>query len=587
MAPKPFPKLRASFGRFKRVFRRVRVIPCRKTPAIETENDDDVFTKKEGEALHAERVMVIAEDVAVQVGSGQRKEGTRRHTPSSKAFDLPFEVVLAVFMFLDIPELLRVSQVSRFFRDVANTQTIWHATLNTYLSECKTLVLDDFAHPSYLPLPELKIVLVRSEHLHRNWNRESPKQITSDLHPVKLDKHVPAVQAGGPYYIADQFMILPESNGTLACIDIKNDRLVGKCELSATAFPLLFSHTETASVFVVVTDYTSSMVKLTVRQAKFPSEYPQAGTSIPNMSFDLIREYDLSRRWGIITKIVDVDRRRICMLFLHPWPESDTMKLFVVLDWNDDSAVFLDSGLSYKSRHTGAVVRFSDDGEELTVFSEREDGIWRQNHYKVSELKKLSQSLSKGTDLPFHSLKPYDKATFRFADPFPSTGLGIYSDNVTMFQYWNSTYAQSWLKVAGLRSLFSYLYLMVGITSSNVKKFRVAQFYATETAPCHSKRFVFDLGNPVRVPFEGDELPLMSLSFNHLCWIDQLPKADLALKLVTFPDPFKRDDIKYDIRVLDAPINVLRNAAHVFMVPSLGSIMILTKAQHLYRFQYA
>lgn len=240
-----------------------------------------------------------------------------------------------------------------------------------------------------------------------------------------------------------------------------------------------------------------------------------------------------------------------------------------------------------KSRHTGAVVRFSDDGEELTVFSEREDGIWRQHHYKVSDLKKLSQSLSKGTDLPFHSLKPYDKATYKFADPFPSTGLGIYSDNVTMFQYWNSTYAQSWLKVAGLRSLFSYLYLMVGITSSNVKKFRVAQFYATESAPCHPKRFVFDLGNPVRVPFEGDELPLMSLSFNHLCWIDQLPKADLALKLVTFPDPFKRDDIKYEIRILDAPFSVLRNAAHVFMVPSLGSIMILTKAQHLYKFQYA
>ena len=89
-------------------------------------------------------------------------------------------------------------------------------------------------------------------------------------------------------------------------------------------------------------------MKLTVRQAKFPSE-DQQGTNISKMSFDLIREYDLSRRWGIITKIVDVDRRRICMLFLHPWPESDTMKLFVVLDWNDDSAVFLDSGLSYVS----------------------------------------------------------------------------------------------------------------------------------------------------------------------------------------------------------------------------------------------
>jgi len=240
-----------------------------------------------------------------------------------------------------------------------------------------------------------------------------------------------------------------------------------------------------------------------------------------------------------------------------------------------------------KSRHTGAVVRFSDDGEELTVFSAREDGVWLQHHYKVSELKKHAQCLSKGTDLPFHSLRPYDKVTYTFADPFPSTELGIYSDNVTLFQYWNSTYAQSWLKVAGLRSLFSYLYLMVGGTPTGGKRFRVAQFYATESAPCHPKRFVFDLGDPVRVPFEGDELPLMSLSFNHLCWIDQLPGTQRALKLVTFPDAFDRDNAELRIRTLNVPNTVLQHAAHVFMVPSLGSIMILTSAQHLHRFQYA
>lgn len=112
MAPKPFPKLRASFGRFKRVFRRVHwhVVPCRKTPATE-KDDDDVFAKKKGDALHAKRVTVIAEDVAVQVGNGQRKKGDPSQSAGAKSFDLPYETVLAIFMFLDIPELLRVAQV--------------------------------------------------------------------------------------------------------------------------------------------------------------------------------------------------------------------------------------------------------------------------------------------------------------------------------------------------------------------------------------------------------------------------------------------------------------------------------------------
>lgn len=580
--------LRTSFGKVKQLLRSgcIRLVPCRKNGTKRRDRDRDAANKEDGDAVHVKKVTVIAKNVAV--GSGQHHEleappiYPSAPSPSTKPFDLPYETVLAIFMFLDVPDLLRVAPVSRFFHTVANTHAVWHEMLMHYLSECKTLVLDDFAHPSRLPLPELKNVLVRSCALHHNWGRDRPKQITGSPHIIQ-NKHVPSVHAGGPYYISDQFMILPESSGALACIDIKNDRLVGKCMLSESAFPLLFSHTESSSVYVVVTDYVASAVKLTVRQATFPS------ASASSMSFYLIREYELNRRWGIITKIVDVDRRRLCMLFLHPWPESDTMKLFVVLDWNDNAAVFLDSGLPYKSRHTGAVVRFSDDGEDLTVFSEREDGKWLQHHYKISELKKHNQSLSGGTDLPFHSLRPYDKVSYNFTDPFPGTGLGIYSDSVTLFQYWNSTYAQSWLKVAGLRSLFSYLYLMVGAAPEGGKRFRVAQFYATESVPCHPKRFVFDLGDPVRVPFEGDELPLMSLSFNHLCWIDQIPGAmrTLKLKLITFPDPYDRDDVKLQVRILDAPDAVLKDAAHVFMVPSMGSIMILTNAQYLYRFQYA
>lgn len=214
---------------------------------------------------------------------------------------------------------------------------------------------------------------------------------------------------------------------------------------------------------------------------------------------------------------------------------------------------------------------------------------WTQQSYSMSKLRdRASDWRAACQSLPTH-MASLNESSFSFQD------CGLPGANVTtLYQYWTSS--QSWIRYPGLPIRLSYILLYLDNTSSLTPDWYIVQYYTSESEPCSRRRFMIKMNNPVTVaPYGSHGLPIMSPSFNHLCWMEVVDGRrggrkvkKRVLRLVTFPEPGDAPlDSSTLVRTLKVPRKILDNVCHVFVQPGTGAILLTTSKNELHRFQYA
>jgi len=453
--------------------------------------------------------------------------------------------------------------------------------MNEYAGEWRPLVVDELSTPSELSLHDLKKAVIRTRYLITNWKSDCP--IVTYISPtltVSLERALATnIRGGGPHFISRNHMLVAHNDGNLACFRLDTGACISTSEPSRSSLPFIFPHSKSSSAYIVATEHFGDSLKLSTRNLKL--RIPSATDKSSEVEFELVQELVLPPTWVVLRLNADIDRRRICVLFLLPWPASNTLKILVVLDWDDNSCALLDSGLNYISNYTGVSAQFTNDGKGLIVAFYSQDFHWQ--HYEIAKLQKRTFSVDACFDTSIHSLLPSRPGLH---GPMPD----IYVDGFTLLHVWNPLTAQSWRDCAGLPSFSSFVYLLCaddpGDNFMNFE-YRVVQYYAREDVPS-GDYFLADLTNCATLA--GDVFPMIDVSFSHLCWVlerwDGHGTFKRKLMLASFLPPFM-DLSSRSLRCMEVPDAILENAARIFLVPSEGSIMIQTTGRKLYTFRYA
>jgi len=263
----------------------------------------------------------------------------------------------------------------------------------------------------------------------------------------------------------------------------------------------------------------------------------------------------------------------------------------VVLDWDGKSCALLDSGFTYGTKYTGVNAQFTNDGKALVVFSHSQ--VFRWQHYEIAELQKHMLSADACFDTSILSLLPTHSRLY-------SVVPDILEDGFSLLHAWNPLTAQSWCDYAGLSPLSSFVYLLTAddpgdnFMNFGAKRYRIVQHYATEDGSLDNY-FSKNLQNCATLQVTGDVFPIMTVSFDHVCWLSDI--VDIRngdwnfrreLLMASFPPPRERQcKLRSRVRKVEIPDAILENAAQIFLVPSEGSIMVLTTGRKLHTFRYA
>lgn len=324
---------------------------------------------------------------------------------------------------------------------------------------------------------------------------------------------------------------------------------------------------------------------------------------------------------------LDVSLRMCCVLCCAS--EQDTVKIYILFDWETGLSTAFDTGLTnvsvyfefhlpplmstQDSSKTAINIRLSSDGNSLALRHEA-DGKFTLRTYSLSTLRTTASPWQPILRAPgkYPITKPASEVTFKWADSLAQSRA-----QPLLQRRWTMTNLAQTRLGGPFRTCVFYVCVTPppegeeGEEADDLRnEWHFVQYYASEAGPYTDERFVLPLHDPVlramhRVSSPRG-LPVFGLDFNHACYIDQIdepvPHVDgsgpadetrkkRVLQFVTFPDPLdselRGDGKAHEFRTLDIPEEVLDVAYHVFLQPSLAAIMITTETNELHTYYYA
>ena len=257
---------------------------------------------------------------------------------------------------------------------------------------------------------------------------------------------------------------------------------------------------------------------------------------------------------------------------------------------------------------SGIDIRFSDDFEKVIIYTLHR-GTCTEWSYSISDLRPYASTIQ---PLPQSAAIH----TLNYTTVSVNMPLTEELDARTTF-YQQYIFSQWWQTFAGVPMRYSYIALHLSVERAGDadadaqphlrRTWHVSQHYLSDAhARAEERRFAFALGDPVVLENTDLEhgLPLMGVSFNHAAWIDQEPVVALyrrtrrkkrVLRLVSFPEVEQRAEpsgCEAKFVTLDVPEDVLNSAYHLFVEPTLCSIVITTSTafgckNEIHTFPYA
>ena len=244
---------------------------------------------------------------------------------------------------------------------------------------------------------------------------------------------------------------------------------------------------------------------------------------------------------------------------------------------------------AFRLAQSSTSLRFTRDYSNVVLCAER-DGQWIQKVYSVEEFRTHAAPMP-FTNKPENVIRAHpDCKTVEFSMPLDPNVTDV---ALRLLWAWPAT----WGFYTGPHIEFSDIAVYSLRQRNGEIRWRIAQHYTSPTTPYTKNRTLIDLDDPPLVYCAiGDKnVPIVSVSFNHVAWIDRTCKKKLrrrdvkkrVMKLAAFPDPLKPESRHSVITLLDIPSDVLDLAYRVFLEPCTARVMIATIDNGMHMYQYA
>lgn len=252
------------------------------------------------------------------------------------------------------------------------------------------------------------------------------------------------------------------------------------------------------------------------------------------------------------------------------------------------------------NRRESYYLRISSDLEELILINAY-DSKWVQRRYSISEMKTRMASGIYGPVDGLPSVIPVDSTTkvAKIELLKQPEGHRVLRKLSYAFETNTNTYA-------GVPSHYSYisLYTKQAIDDTgraSAPTYPFSQHFGDENGLTARHSFTMELTDLVTVDYGGvSKVPLLCADSGHIVWVEQevrphphsrtircVPPTMLRMRMLSFPTSNVPTAANNTKTLEDIDQSVLKKAYRVILEPAIGAVLILTRTNELYRFQYA
>lgn len=252
------------------------------------------------------------------------------------------------------------------------------------------------------------------------------------------------------------------------------------------------------------------------------------------------------------------------------------------------------------NRRESYYLRISSDLEELILINAY-DSKWVQRRYSISEIKTLMASgiYDPVDGLPSVMPVEYTTKVAKIELSKQPEGYRVLRKLSYAFEINTNTYA-------GVPSYYSYIsiYTKQAIDDAgraSAPTFVFSQHFGDENGPTARHSFIMELTDLVTVDYGGvSKVPLLCADSSHIVWVEQevrshphsrtircVPPETLRMRMLNFPTSNVPTAANTTKSLEDIDQSVLQKAYRIILEPAIGAVLILTRSNDLYRFQYA
>ncbi|KAL5512539.1 hypothetical protein ACEPAG_3192 [Sanghuangporus baumii] len=303
-----------------------------------------------------------------------------RSSRNRSLISLPFDIILNIIEYLDSDELMNLRASCKFFCSFVQSHLVWHSFVLDSLDACRPLPLKGFRRIQDCSIAELARLVRRGHRLYDSWTKTGPKLIkpyTRIPSPVHED-----VVWLSP--ITSKYALCCTKTGRVLCWDVD----LGRC--AAT-----WSSDADWEIWKCRVEFDER----TVYYAMAKRDDDGLGTDCQLMALHFPGDDEVNYQPPYFTKLstlcfpgqvisiylLDPLRR---LLSAYIWLQrTNTLGLYVLLDWTKPLYVFLNTGISCDSGREWSCL--SHDPENVVIHAEEEVRAY-QFFYPLSLLRRLS-----------------------------------------------------------------------------------------------------------------------------------------------------------------------------------------------------
>ncbi|KAL4079005.1 hypothetical protein J3A83DRAFT_4085372 [Scleroderma citrinum] len=581
---------------------------------------------------------------------------------------LPYDLLFHIAQYLDIDDVHNLQTTCKSLRTFTLTRPVYRSLAYTLLSRSRPLPLPAFQRLADLSTQSLISAVNRANRFEKAWRIRAPRPaIPSSLSTTTQGRGRWYTKISAPPNeeidwlspITSSYTLCATKSGRVVCWDVARDICLAEWDprTLTTQFPgfpkkwelwkCRVEFDERAVYFTMARVLRGSydddrVMEFVLMKLSFPPETPEHASPDPSsetgpLFFPLTSFYTT----GVVMNVFLLDPPR-CLLSAFVWvASSNTIGLYVLLDWTNDEYVFVDTGVGCLISSNWSCILHED---QIVIHSEEADAAY-QYFYPLSILRTFTRSRRKPLSINVIStrLPPVKSLSKKFVFPRRTpiqqpTALVPVSqspDNPYPFPPWYPESAhfvrQWWPTLPGVPRLSCTVVLLAAHDPNTHRtRFVLAQHYfrvpiVHDPVPDTGKSgsiseddemlHLWYVSTPFEVvcvldpPADNDEeedtgdrpRPLVAVDFGHAVWVEYAAEpggvyVPKCLRFVTFPPVYtaydkavKQSKMREEavVRTLDIPQELdLDGVETINIDQSQGAVILSVKEGNIFILRY-
>ncbi|KAK7032162.1 hypothetical protein VNI00_013336 [Paramarasmius palmivorus] len=363
---------------------------------------------------------------------------------------LPYDLLLNITAYLDFDDIHALHLTCKSLYYSTTTRPVYRKLAGDLLRRCRPLPLRGFQRVMDLSSEQLIVSVNKAHHYERAWRARGPRPVATNgsgkIDRMNMNHYLHALPnspQSTPWFrilqsppeeevdwlspITSSYILCATKSGKVVCWDIKTDRCLAdwipgerwelwKCRVEFDEKMVYFTM---AKVLKGSYDDTRlmhfSLMRLSFVDTERNNDHREGSTSTtPPPSFSHVTSF---RTTGVVMNIFLLDpAARLLSAFI--WvSESNTIGLFVLLDWDRDEYVFVDTGIECVISSNWSCILYANN---IVIHCEDSDAAF-QHFYPLTHLEEHVQIAHGGLSncVPIHSgrVRPWESIVKKFKFP--------------------------------------------------------------------------------------------------------------------------------------------------------------------------